>query len=152
MPLTTIDIAWVWGRAFASDRLLMEWAETHYGRAFSVSIGEDMRRPLDADKAPFISLFPDTSVSGPQRASITHELGFVAGIADDGWIDENGLVQMRGLLRLGALCPLLENAMRMALPKARVQEVTVEYEIVEFPLLMALASVTVEESLPVGRR
>ena len=42
--------------------------------------------------------------------------------------------------------------MRMALPKARLQEVTIDYEILEFPLLMALGAVTVEESLPVGGR
>lgn len=151
-PLTPYEIARLWAVAITGNRLLIHWAETNYGRRFAVRIGEDMRRPPNEDGAPFITIFPDGGQTGPQRQANTSELGIVAGIADDAWLNEGGIIEMLGLQRLNELCPLLEKAMREALPKARLQEINTEFEILQFPLCMALLSVTVEESLPIGRR
>lgn len=150
--LTTVDIGRLWASAFAADRHLKHWSETNYERPFFVQIGADMRRPPNAGQAPFINIFPDTSHTGPQRAEHSHELGIVAGILDEAWIEQNGITEMQALVRLNELCPKLEAAMRGSLTQARVQEFTTEYEILEFPLVMALFTITVEETLPVGRR
>lgn len=154
MPLTTFDIAHAFAAAFAADRFLQKFAEETHGRPFHISIGADMRRMPETSMAPFIVIFTDSCISGPQRAESSHELGLVAGIDDDAWVEEsNGVLVMRGLHRLSAeLCPMMENSMRQAVPKARVQELSVDFDIVQFPLCEALMSVTVQESLPVGRR
>lgn len=151
-PFTPYEIASLWASAMASDRLLNHWAETHYGRAFAVQIGADMRRPPNEEDAPFITIFPDSGQTGPQRQANSSELGIVAGISDAEWIESENVRSMRGLARLNELCPLLEKAMRMALPKARLQEVSTDFEIMQYPLCMALMTITVEESLPIGRR
>lgn len=151
-PLTPFVIAEMWAAAITADRHLNHWAETHYSRPFAVSIGADMRRPPDEENAPFVTIFPDGCKTGPQRAAYVSNLGIVAGVSDQGWEEGSGIIKMRGLSRLDELCPMLEKAMRMALPGARVQEVETEFEIMEFPLCMALMTITVEESLPVGRR
>lgn len=150
--LTTIDIARLWAAAFAADRHLKHWSEANYERPFMVQIGADMRRPPSAGNAPFITIFPDTTHTGPQRAEHSHELGIVAGILDEEWAEHEGITEMQALLRLNELCPMLEAAMRNSLMQARILEFTTEYEIVEFPLVMALLTITVEETLPVGRR
>ena len=153
MSITTpFAIARCWAAAFAADRLLADWAQRNYGKPFAIQIGTDMRRPPDADDAPFIVIFPDASKTGPQRQSVTSNLGLVAGIADAEMPEENGVVTMRGLVRLNELCPLLEKVMRDALRRATPQEVDTEYDILQYPLCMALMTITVEESLPTGRR
>ncbi len=151
-PLTPYDIARRWAVALEGNRLVNQWAVSNYGRPFAVQIGADLRRPPNEEGAPFIAIFPDGGQTGPQRQTFVSELGIVAGIADGEWTKEGGIKEMRGLKRLGELCPMLEAAMREALPKARLQEVNTEFEILQFPLCQALLSVTVEESLPIGRR
>jgi hypothetical protein len=152
MEMNAINIARTWARAFSDDNTLRAWADVHFDKSISIYVGDDMRRSPDTDKAPFIILFPDSSISGPQRAKNTFEIGFVAGVLDENWQNHGGFLEMRGYQRLEELCPILEKCMRMTLPKARVQNVEIEYEIMEFPLMMALGTVTVEESLPVGGR
>jgi hypothetical protein len=150
--LTTIRIAQLWGAAFAADKFLTDFAKRYFEKVFMIQVGADMRRPPDDADAPFLAIFPDAAQTGPQRAKNSHELGLVAGIVDEEWLDESGVKTMRGLVRLNELCPLLEKAMRNALPKARVQDIDLEYEILAYPLFLANYSITVEESLPVGGR
>ena len=150
--LTTVGIARAWANALQTDRTLRQWAQEHFGRPFTVSIGADMRRPPDESDAPFLSIFPDAVETAAERSRNRHSLGIVAGIVDDAWTEENGIREMRGLLRLDDLWPLLRRVMDFALPGAKPQEPVVEYEILQFPLLMLLISVTVDESLPIGRR
>ena len=150
--LTTMRIAECWAQAFVQDRALIAWAEERYGKAFAVQIGMDMRRLPAEEDAPFLVLFPESFSGGPQNAVHTHVLGLVAGIAEKEWAKKNGIATMLGLGYLNELCPLLEKAMRMALPKARLQEVQLEYEISLYPLMEAVYTITVAESLPIGRR
>ena len=150
--LTTVGIAQLWASAFVADRSLSHWAQTHFNRSFAVQIGADMRRLPSEEDAPYLVLFPDAMQTGPQRSENTHEIGIVAGVLDREIVESNGITCMQGLLRLDELCRMLENAMRMALTKARVQDVSIEYEMLQYPLCQAVVSVTVQESLPVGRR
>lgn len=152
MALGIMDIARVYASALTADRLLAHWAQTHFCRPLMVQIGADMTRLPGVDNAPFIVLFADASHTGPQRAESSFDLGLAAGIVDDEWTERDGVREMRGLIRLGELAGLVEKTLRNALQRARMQEYDVEYEIMQFPLCMALASITVEESLPVGRR
>lgn len=150
---TTLGIARAWSAAFLHDRALKAWAEQHFTRPFSVSIGADMRRPPNEDEAPFIAIFPDAVSSPDDRARNRHELGLVVGISDDGWQETGeGGREMRGLIRLDELWPLLRRVMDFALPGAVPQDASVEYELVEFPLLMLLITATVEQRLPIGGR
>lgn len=151
-PLVPMDIARLWAASFAGDPFIAQFAETHYSRPFSIQIGADMRRPPSENDAPFIALFPDAGQTGPQLAEAVSEIGIVAGVDDGSWVDVGGVRELGALARLGELCPLLERAMREALPKARMVEIATEFEIMQFPLCMALITVTVEESLPIGRR
>ncbi len=152
-PLTPYDIARRFANGFADSRLIADWTQRNFDKAFHIQIGADMRRPPSADDAPFIAIFPDSCKTGPQRASVTSEIGLVVGISESEWSEsEKGIFEMRGLSLLAELTPLLEAAMRDALPKARLQEVEVEAEITEYPLCMAFISVTIEEPLPIGRR
>lgn len=150
--LTPFAVTRLWANAFAENRLLKHWAESNYGKPFAIQIGADMRRPPNADDAPFLTLFPDAGQTVPQRAAVSSEIGIVAGVCNEEFVDMGGVLEMLGLARLNELCPLLESAMRDALPKARVQEISTEFEIMQYPLCMALLTVTVEESLPIGRR
>lgn len=150
--LTTVGIARAWANAFRTDRTLIHWGQEHYGRPFSVSIGADMRRPPEEGDAPFLALFPDAVETAAERSRNRHSLGIVAGIVDEEWTEESGIREMRGLLRLDGLWPLLRRTMDLALPGAKPQEPAVEYELLQFPLVMLLISVTVDESLPIGRR
>lgn len=151
-PLSPFDIARAWAQAFMADKNLAHWAVANYGRAFAVQIGADMRRPPAAEDAPFITIFADSSATGPQRNTASSSLSLVIGLDDDKWVEAGGAKELRGLLRLNELCPLVEAAMRLALPRARVQELETDFEILEYPLCMALITATVEEGLPIGRR
>lgn len=152
-PATPYRIARLWALAFAADRPLIAWVNDNYGKPFHVQIGADMRRPPAEEDAPYIAIFPDAGTSGPQRQNRDCELGLVAGIADAEWLDDPaGFRELRALARLNHLVPLLENAMRMALPDARLHEVETQYDILQYPLCQAVMTVTVQESLPIGRR
>lgn len=152
-PATPFAIANAWAYAFTQDEMLAAWAQRVFGRAFFVQIGADMRRLPDSENTPFLLLFPETSVTGPQRDTVEAEVGIVAGIEDGGLEpDENGITVMSGLVRLNELCPLLESAMRNALPKARLQGVSTEFVIMQYPLCEAFITVTVEHELPAGSR
>lgn len=152
-PLTPFAIAERWSLAFVNDRNIAAWAQEYFGKPLAVQIGADMRRSPEADDAPFIAIFPDGSETGPQRQDVTANIGLIVGITDEDFsANAHGVAVMRGLLRLNELCPLLEKAMREALPKARLQKIATEYEIMQYPLCMIMQTITVEESLPIGRR
>ena len=152
MNLHTVSIARAWCTAFRDDRSIQNFAQERYGRAFSLFLGVDMRRGPDEMDTPFIVVFPDAANTGSQRASNSFELSLVVGLFNENIPEIDGISQLSGVVELDELCPLLEKAMRMALPAARVQNVSVEYDILQFPLIMAQVSVTVEETLPIGRR
>lgn len=152
MSLTPMTIATAWASCFAHDSSLKAWSVQHFGKEFDISIGADMRRQPSEEDAPCMVIFPDAYHVGGQRKDVAHELGLLVGIADDTWISLHGVRTMRALVLLDELCPLIESGMRLALPKARVQDVEVAYEISTYPLVMALFTISVEQSLPVGMR
>lgn len=151
-PLTTFHILRAWASALKNDRALQAWAQRHYQKPFAFWIGADMRRPPEEADAPFVALFPDQCQTGKARSANRHELGLVIGLADEAMDAVDGVQEMRGLLRLDEAWPLIQAALDMALPDALPQEPTVEYELAEFPLLMLLVTVIVEQRLPIGGR
>lgn len=151
-PMTTLYILRAWAAALGKDRALTAWAQQHYQKPFALWIGADMRRPPEEADAPFIALFPDLCQTGKERTANRHELGLVIGVADEAMETVDGVQEMRGLLRLDEVWPLIQAALDMALPDALPQEPTVEYELAEFPLVMLLVTVTVEQRLPIGGR
>lgn len=151
-PLTTFHILRAWAAALKSDRALEAWAQQHFQKSFALWIGADMSRPPEEADAPFIALFPDQCQTGKERTANRHELGLVIGVADEVMTDVDGVQEMRGLLRLDEAWPRVQAALDMALPDAVPQEPTVEYELAQYPLVMLLVTVIVEQRLPIGGR
>jgi len=152
-PLTTITIAQSYAQTFLDDANLQAWANKAFGKGMAVHIGVDFQRPPVEADAPWISIFPAAMRTGPQRGSIEHDLVLIVGISDNVITTTGSYSEMRGLKRLSCeLLPKLQKCMDFALPKARLQEMEVEFEIGNHPLLEAIIFVTVIESRPTGLR
>lgn len=152
MPVyTTVQIARLWAQTINSSKHLAAWAQGHYSRAWTVSVGEDLRHPPNEADAPLMVIFPDV-VSSPERSALHHDIGIVVGIVDDAWETVNGVREMRGLLRLDEIWRLLQPELEIALPGAIIPSNLVEYELGSYPLCMLLITLKVEQSLPVGMR
>jgi hypothetical protein len=156
MALTTMHIARRFMAAFAKNAVIKDWAQTNYGKPFSMFINADPRRKPTEQAAPYIIIFTDGYESGSQSLRRAHALGVMVGVKDDKIVPnpEGGpWLELRGLLRLSdELVPELETIMRSAVSGAKLQELSVEFADINFPLLQAIMNVTVEESLPVGGR
>lgn len=150
MPLTTMTITRACASALAADKNLQALSAEWFAKPFSVQIGEDFRRPPEMEEAPFMIVFADGVQTQPTTK--THSIGLLLGIEDEAWIERNGVQEMRGLARLDRLLPCIEKAIDFALPQCSVSESVVQFELVNFPLVLMQYDLTIIEKLPIGRR
>lgn len=153
MAMTTYDIARCFAGQFTTDRNIAAWAQEAFGKPFTVQIGADMRELPTEQDAPYIVILTGGFASGLQKAEVDHVLRVIPGIADGATESVNGVLEYRGLRRLAKeLSPMLDSAMRAALPRAKLQEIETEFVLLEFPLLEAFIDVSVTDPQPIGRR
>ena len=150
MALTTVQLARMCAASLAADKNLAAYAQEYFGKAFSIQLGEDFRRPPAMEDAPFILVFADAVESQPLMN--THSLGLLVGINDDVWREHNAVQEMRGLVRLDALLVPIEKNLAFATQQCLRQEGTVQFELINFPLLLMQYDLTLTEKLPIGRR
>ena len=149
---TTVGIATLWAAALVSSRTLRQWSQERFGKAVALRVGVDMRRPPDESDAPFIALFPDSESTGPGRKTNSHEIGLLIGLYDESMETRDGVVTMGGTLRLAEAFELVRKILEQAVPGVSLGDVTAEYNLVGYPLVMLDVAITATESLPVGRR
>ena len=149
---TTVGIATLWATALASSRTLRRWSLDRYGKAVALRVGVDMRRPPDESDAPFIALFPDAVATGPGRKANEHEVGLLIGLSEEGFENREGVMLMTGMLRLAEVWELVRKSVEQAVPGVSLGDVSAEYHLAGYPLVMLDATLTATESLPVGRR
>ena len=111
-----------------------------------------MRRPPDESDAPFIALFPDAVTTGPGRKANEHEVGLLIGLSEEGFENREGVMLMTGMLRLAEVWELVRKTVEQAVPGVSLGDVSAEYHLAGYPLVMLDATLTATESLPVGRR
>lgn len=139
ITLTTLEICRAWASGLAHNRTFQALAGV--GATWRVRIGADMLKPPTEKDAPFVVLFPDGRAETAEGG--VREIGVLVGIVDDGWIDTDGVAELAGLARLAELDAVLLEALRQAIPMP-VSGWTVEYDIINFPLLTLNCAATVE--------
>ena len=139
---TTVGIATLWAAALASSRTLRRWSLDRYGKAVA----------LRESDAPFIALFPDAVATGPGRKANEHEVGLLIGLSEEGFENREGVMLMTGMLRLAEVWELVRKTVEQAVPGVSLGDVSAEYHLAGYPLVMLDATLTATESLPVGRR
>ena len=149
---TTAGIAARFAAALSTNRPLREWSESHFGKALALRVGVDMRRPPDEADAPFAVFFPDSETTGPGRKGNDHEIGLLIGLSNEAVEDRDGVLHLTGVLQLAECWELARKALEQAVPGVTLGDVSVEYQLVAYPLLMLDAAITATESLPLGRR
>lgn len=149
---STVGIATLWAAALASSRTLRQWSLDRYGKAVALRVGVDMRRPPDENDAPFIALFPDAVATGPGRKVNEHDIGLLIGLSEEGFENRESVMLMSGTLRLAEVWELVRKALERAVPGVSLGDVSAEYHLVGYPLVMLDVALTASETLPVGRR
>ena len=149
---TTVGIATLWAATLASSRTLRQWSQDHYGKAVALRVGVDIRRSPDESDAPFMALFPDAVTTGPGHKANEHEVGLLIGLSEEGFDDREGVMLMTGTLRLAEVWELARKIIEQAIPGVSLGDVSVEYHLVAYPLVMLDVTLTATENLPIGRR
>lgn len=149
--LTPYSIALIWASALRADASLKEWSEKQFGRAPSMSVGINFRRPPSERDAPFIALIPEGTGAAESDYSLPHKVGMVLGLRKDGFMRMDNLEVMNAL-------PLLEvfqdHILRIldTLPCYRPTAGESDIVLEAYPLLQISLSFTVREQRPVGSR
>jgi|GEM_PF-2639236 hypothetical protein len=156
--MTVVEMADRFSQALAADAALANWCRAVYGRGPAVRLGVDPGdQPRRVSECPFIVLLPDREQRDLPAGEQRMQLRAVLGVDDDGLQAVQNVQQLRGLVRLsGGMWPAVWRVLADALdngagnPEAR--DVSVYYEVAEFPLLMLVADITIQRRLPVGGR
>lgn len=149
--LTPYSIALIWASGLRADASLKEWAEKQFGRAPSISVGINFRRPPSERDAPFIAIIPEGTGAAESDYSLPHKVGMVLGLRKDGFMRMDNLEVMNAL-------PLLEvfqdHILRIldTLPCYRPTAGESDIVLEAYPLLQISLSFTVREQRPVGSR
>ena len=122
---TTVGIATLWAAALASSRTLRRWSLDRYGKAVA---------------------------TGPGRKANEHEVGLLIGLSEEGFENREGVMLMTGMLRLAEVWELVRKTVEQAVPGVSLGDVSAEYHLVGYPLVMLDVTLTATENLPVGRR
>ena len=99
-----------------------------------------------------VALFPDAVATGPGRKANEHEVGLLIGLSEEGFENREGVMLMTGMLRLAEVWELVRKTVEQAVPGVSLGDVSAEYHLAGYPLVMLDATLTATESLPVGRR
>ena len=78
--------------------------------------------------------------------------GLLIGLSEEGFENREGVMLMTGTLRLAEVWELVRKTIEQAVPGVSLGDVSAEYHLAGYPLVMLDATLTATESLPVGRR
>lgn len=134
------------------SRTLRRWSQDHYGKAVALRVGVDMRRPPDESDAPFVALFPDAVATGPGRKTNEYEIGLLIGLSEEGFENREGVMLMTGTLRFAEVWELVRKTIKQAVPGVSLGDVSIEYHLAGYPLVMLDATLTATEARHMIRR
>ena len=134
------------------SRTLRRWSQDHYGKAVALRVGVDMRRPPDESDAPFVALFPDAVATGPGRKTNEYEIGLLIGLSEEGFENREGVMLMTGTLRFAEVWELVRKTIEQAVPGVSLGDVSIEYHLAGYPLVMLDATLTATEARHMIRR